>query len=117
VQANWTRRAALVFVTASLFASAWFGLRTYGVGMPLSGGVRAWMTLRYVAATYRVPEALLTTRLGLTMDAPPDATLKSLAERASVSPFQYVQRVQQIIADVAHAAPGQDTDSPASWLA
>jgi membrane protein DedA with SNARE-associated domain len=89
----------------------------YEVGMPLSGSVRAWMTLRYVAATYQVPEALLTTRLGLPTDTPPDATLKSLAERASVSPFHYVQGVQHIIADVAHAVPGQDTPGSGGWSA
>jgi membrane protein DedA with SNARE-associated domain len=74
------------------------------------------MTLRYVGATYRVPEGVLTTRLGLPTDTPPDATLKSLAERASVSPFHYVQRVQQIIAEVVPPAVDQETRVSASWL-
>jgi membrane protein DedA with SNARE-associated domain len=112
---------------ASLSASVWFALRTYRsflllrsayeVGMPQSGSVRAWMTLRYVADTYRVPEALLTTRLALPMDTPPDATLKTLAERESLSPFEYVQQVQQIIADAASSAPGEATPEREDWLA
>jgi membrane protein DedA with SNARE-associated domain len=122
----WIRSAILVLVVASLSASIWFGLRTYRsvvllrsayeVGMPLSGSVRGWMTLRYVALTYRVPEALLTTRLALPLDTPPDATLKSLAEREGLSPFDYVQRVQQIIADAASANSAQDMPSSTSWL-
>lgn len=126
VRSNWIRSAILVLLVTSLSASVWFGLRTYRsvvllrsayeVGMPLSGSVRAWMTLRYVALTYRVPEALLTTRLALPMDTPPDATLKSLAERESLSPFDYVQRVQQIIADVAPSTPSEDAPEPAGWL-
>ncbi len=115
-----------ILVTASLLASVWFALRTYysflllrsayEVGMPQSGSVRGWMTLRYVAATYRVPEALLIARLGLPVDTPPDATLKSLAERESLSPFLYVQRVQQIIADVAPAKRAEGTHGSTGWL-
>jgi membrane protein DedA with SNARE-associated domain len=113
----------LVIATAS---TVWFGLRTYRsflllrssyeVAMPQTGSVRAWMTLRYVAATYRVPGALLTTRLELPTDTPPDTTLKSLAERESISPFDYVQRVQQIIADVVPSAPSEDAPEPEGWL-
>jgi membrane protein DedA with SNARE-associated domain len=110
----------------SLVASVWFGLRTYGsflllrsayeVGMPQSGSIRAWMTLRYVAATYRVPEAVLIARLSLPAETAPDATLKSLAEREGMSPFLYVRRVQQTIADVAPANASPDAQGSGSWL-
>lgn len=126
VPSNWTRRAALALLIASLSASVWFGWRTYSsylllrsayeVGLPQSGSVRGWMTLRYVAATYRVPEALLIARLGLLPNTPPDATLKLLAEREALSPFHYVQRVQQIIADAAPATPAEGERGSASWL-
>lgn len=126
VPSNWTRWAGLTLLIASLSASVWFGLRTYRsylllrsayeVGMPESGSVRGWMTLRYVAATYHVAEDLLAARLGLSPDTPPDATLKSLAEREGLSPFHYVQRVQQIIADAASATPAEGERGSAGWL-
>ncbi len=123
---NRMRWATYFVVLASLVACVWFGLRTYRsylllrsayeVGMPQSGTVRAWMTVRYVAAAYRVPEALLIARLGLPVDMASDATLKSLAEQQSLSPFRYVQRVQQIIADVAPASPVEAGSNTVSWL-
>lgn len=126
VASNWMRWATLALLVASLLASVWFGLRThrsflllrsaYEVGMPQSGSIRAWMTLRYVAATYRAPEALLIARLGLPVDTSPDATLKLLAERESQSPFSYVQRVQRILADAAPDSSAQGTRGSASWL-
>jgi membrane protein DedA with SNARE-associated domain len=123
---QWRRWATYFIVVASMLGSIWFGLRTYRsylllrsayeVGMPQSGSVRAWMTLSYVAATYRVPEPLLMGRLGLPADTSPDATLKSLAERERLSPFQYVQRMQQVIADVVPANPAEGTPGSESWV-
>jgi membrane protein DedA with SNARE-associated domain len=120
---HWTTLALLI---VSLLASVWFGLRTYGsflllrsayeVGMPQSGTIRAWMTLRYVAATYRVPETQLTARLALPAETSPDATLKSLAEREGLSPFSYVRHVQQAIADVAPGNTAPDVQGSASWF-
>jgi membrane protein DedA with SNARE-associated domain len=111
---------------ASLAASLWFGVRAYrsflllqsayGLGMPQAGNIRAWMTLRYVAATYRVPESLLIGRLALPPETPPDTTLKSLAEREGLSRFSYVQRVQQAIAQVAPSEPSGNVQTSESWL-
>ncbi|KAB2912312.1 MAG: DedA family protein [Hyphomicrobiaceae bacterium] len=125
-QAVWRHWAALALLIASLLASVWFGLRTYGsftllrsayqVGMPQSGTIRAWMTLRYVAATFRVREDILTARLALPTETSPDATLKSLAEREGLSPFSYARRVQQAIADVAPGNAAPDERVSASWL-
>jgi membrane protein DedA with SNARE-associated domain len=110
----------------ALVSSLWFGLRTYGsflllrsayeVGMPQSGSIRAWMTLRYVAAAYRVPEAVLIARLGLPTETPPEATLKSLAEHEGVSPFSYARRVQQAIADLAPGNASSDAQGSGRWL-
>ena len=127
MRANWMRWAAYFVIVASVFASVWFGLRTYRsyillrsayeVGMPQSSSVRGWMTLRYVEATYRVREASLMNRLGLPTDTSPDVTLRSLAEKQDVSTFHYVQRVQQVIADAAPGNSAADTDaSSTSWV-
>ena len=126
---DWRRWGTVALLMASIVASVWFGLRTYGsflllrsaydIGMPQSGSIRAWMTLHYLAATYRVPEPLLIARLGIPADTPPETTLKSLADREGVSPFSYAQRVQQTIADVApgNASPGaQGPRSSLGWL-
>jgi membrane protein DedA with SNARE-associated domain len=111
---------AVVAVTTGVFA-----LRTYHslvllhsayrVGAPDVNSIRAWMTLRYVASTYgRAPETTLAQRLALAPDTSPDTTLRSLAEREGASPFQYVQRVQQALADVAPVPHKADTAK--SWF-
>jgi len=120
------RRVIYIVIVASAFASVWFGLRTYRsylllqsayeVGLPQSGNIRAWMTLRYVAATYDLPEALLINRLGLAAETSPDLSLKSLADQESLSPFLYVQRVQQIIADSMPANHADGADETTGWL-
>jgi membrane protein DedA with SNARE-associated domain len=126
VRPDWRRSATLTLVVASLVASVWFGLRTYRsllllrsayeVGMPQSGSIRAWMTLHYVAATYRVAEDQLIAGLALPAETPPDTTLKSLAEREGASPFAYVQRVQQGIADASSGNSSADPPSSGGWL-
>jgi len=87
--------------------------------MPLSSSIRGWMTIRYVATTYRVPEIVLIAHLGLPLDISSDMSLKSLAERERISPFKYVQRVQQSIAEIAAIAPSSDERAPSggwNWL-
>ena len=88
----------------------------YDVVMREISSVRAWMTLRYVATTYRVAERILITRLGLPPDTWPSITLKSLAERVSLSPFQYVQQVQRTIAYVAADIAPPEARTPSGWL-
>lgn len=102
----------------SAAAAAILGVRTYRtyallvsaheVGRPEVSNVRPWMTLRYVAAAYRAPEAALRERLGVPAETSPDTTLKALAAGAGTSPPDYLQRVQRAIAEVASvpAAPG-----------
>jgi membrane protein DedA with SNARE-associated domain len=124
-QSPWVRRFGLVLSVILVLSSLLFGLRTYGsflllrsayhVGLPQSSSIRAWMTLRYVATTYGVPEALLITRLDLPLNISLETTLKSLAERQHVSPFRYVQRVQESIADIAAHAPPSGADTSSNW--
>ncbi len=92
-------------------ATVILGLRTWGTftllrsayeaGVPRTSSVRPWMTLRYVAATYRAPEAALREQLRLPPDTEPNTTLLSLARHTGVSPPDYVRHVQLAIAAVA----------------
>lgn len=124
-QSPWVRRIGLALSVVMALSSLVFGLRTHGsflllrsayqVGLPQTSSIRAWMTLRYVATTYGVPDVVLITRLGLPLDISLDTTLKSLAERQRLSPFQYVQHVQEAIADVAAYAPLPNADTSSGW--
>ncbi len=124
------RRPLLCWLALCLIAAlatGVFGLRSYhsllllrsayAVGASDVGSMRPWMTLRYVAGTYHVPETALIARLGLPVDTDRDASLKLLAKREEQSPFEYVQRVQRAVVEVApHGSAdrgGQDT----GWLA
>lgn len=125
---SWRRRALIALFTAAALASVLFGLRTYGslqlmrsayaVGAPGVSNLRPWMTLRYVATTWRVPEAALIARLGLASGADPDTDLKTLAGHEGVARLEYVQRVQAVVAELAptrleEARPATKT----GWLA
>ena len=98
-----------------MLCAAFFGLRTYGsfmllrsayaAGAPMTSSIRAWMTIRYVASTYRTSNAALIERLGLPPETDPDTSLKSIAERAGASPSVYAKRAQRAIADLAPVGP------------
>jgi membrane protein DedA with SNARE-associated domain len=75
------------------------------------------MTLNYVANAFRMPVASLTERLGLPLGTEPDTSLKSIAERAGLSPYQYTQRVQRVVADIASNDSSNRTTEPSGWLA
>jgi membrane protein DedA with SNARE-associated domain len=55
------------------------------------------MTIDYVARTYHVSGTALEEGLGLSVNADPKITLRSLAERQGVSPFEYIQQAQEAI--------------------
>jgi membrane protein DedA with SNARE-associated domain len=74
------------------------------------------MTLSYVAMTYHVSEPQLTARLGLDVNTPSDTTLKALAEQAQIPLLQYVQRVQQALADSIIAQPATGVSNSSGWL-
>jgi hypothetical protein len=115
LRSKWVRRIAAVAFVAATLCAAFFGLRTHGsflllrsayaAGAPMTSNIRAWMTLQYVATTYRTSNAALIERLGLAPGTDPNASLKSLGERAGVSPSVYAQRVQRAIGDLAPGAP------------
>ena len=120
------RRIATVVFLLAIAPTLLFGLRTYGsfrllrsayeAGAPMTSSIRGWMTIKYVAATYRTPEAALAGELGLPPDINPDTSLKTLAERAGIAPATYTQRVQRAVAKLAPNVPSGKTDGSASWL-
>ena len=108
---KWIRRIAVAFLIAATLASTLLGVRTYrsflllrsayDAGAPMTSSIRPWMTLGYIAATYRIPEAALVERLELAPATDSNATLRSLAQQQGLSLLEYVQRVQRAIAGVA----------------
>lgn len=127
VRTRWMPAILLALLVMVTLPAAMFGFRTYRsllllhsayrLGAPAVSGIRAWMTLRYVVSTYgHVPEAVLIRRLGLPPDTPPDTSVRSLAERAGIPPLQYVQRVQQAVADVAPTVVPAQAGATTSWF-
>lgn len=121
---HWLILALCVIAT---LATAVFGLRSYhsfvllrsayAAGTPEVGSIRPWMTLRYVAETYRVPETALIARLGLPAETVPEASLLLLAEQGGQSPFEYVQRVQRAVAEATPSDSADHSSQGTSWLA
>ena len=119
------RIAAAVFLIAVL-PTVFFGLRTYGsfrllhsayaAGAPMTSSVRGWMTLAYVAATYRAPGAALAERLGLPPGTDPNTSLRTLAEQAGVAPSVYVQQVQHVLAALSPNLRSDHGNDEAGWL-
>lgn len=88
----------------------------YQVGAPDVSSIRPWMTLRYVAGTYGASEAAVIARLELAPETRPDTSLRALAEREGLSPFEYVRRVQRAVVDVAPAVTTNRDDTSPGWL-
>ena len=111
----------LLAIAVSAAAVTFFGLRSYGsflllrsayeAGRPQVSGLRAWMTLDHVAATYRVPEAVLIAKLRLPPETDRRDSLKSIADRRGVPRFAFVQEVQRALGSVASAARDEKPDS------
>ena len=123
---RWVRWVTIGVVVLASIASLALALRTYRsfqllqsayeLGAPQSSSIRPWMTLRYVAIRYRVPDANLITSLGLPSDTEVNTTLKSLAERSGISPIQYVQRVQRAFASIAPSEVLAKPEERSTWL-
>ena len=110
----WQRRVLFLFFGIVALAVATFGLRTYRsflllysayeLGVPDASSVRPWMTMDYVTRAYGLPELALAERLGLPLGIDPSSTLKSLAQKQGVSPFQYLRQIQEAISQL-HPSP------------
>jgi membrane-associated protein len=120
------RRVAVVLFALTAVPTGWLALRTYGsfellrsayvAGAPKTSGIRAWMTLNYVADAYRIPVAALTDRLGLPPGTEPNVSLVSAAQRAGVSPYQYIQQVQRAVAELGSSASPDRVNETHGWL-
>lgn len=121
------RRAAAVLFALMVLPTLWFGMRTYRsllvlhsayeAGAPATGAIRGWMTLSYIAATYRVPAEELRRRLELPPDTDPNTSLGTLAGRSGASPPSIIERVQRAISAAAPAQASAAPAEPSGWLA
>ena len=120
------RKIAAIVLLIAVAPTVFFGLRTYGsfrllrsaydAGAPMTSSIRGWMTLKYVAATYRIPDASLVEQLALPSETDTNTSLKALAEAAGVAPSAYVQRVQRVIATLTSDARSNRTNGNSGWL-
>ena len=82
------RRIAAIVLLIAVAPTLFFGLRTYGsfrllrsayeAGAPMTSSIRGWMTLKYVASTYRAPDAALIDQLGLPSETDLNTSLRTL---------------------------------------
>lgn len=121
------RLVAAVVLALAVLPTLWFGARSYGsllllrtayeLGQPNVSNVRAWMTLGHVAATYRVPADTLVAHLELPPAISLDTSLRALADRESMTRFDYVQRVQRAIVDLTpRSVAASEKSVSSSWL-
>jgi membrane protein DedA with SNARE-associated domain len=120
------RWAAVVIFALALLPTLAFGLRAvrsfqvlrsaYEAGAPETSSIRPWMTLRYVATRYRVPEDRLIAQLELSPQTNAETSLRSLAESGGLAPIHYLPRVQQAIAAMTPAAAARPPDETSDWL-
>jgi membrane protein DedA with SNARE-associated domain len=120
------RRVAVWLSLFFILPTTVFALRSYGsfrllrsayeAGAPKTSSIRAWMTVTYIAGVYHVPATELLNRLGIPSSAGADITLKSAAEQSGVSPYQYVQQVQRIIAAQGSNGATENASETSGWL-
>jgi membrane protein DedA with SNARE-associated domain len=107
---HWQRPVLLILFALAALAVVIFGLRTYrsfvllhsayALGAPDVSSVRPWMTLDYLARTYSVPQAALAERLARPPDVDPKTSLRSLARKQNLPPFEHLQQVQEAISEL-----------------
>jgi hypothetical protein len=108
----------------ALAAAAVFGMRTYRsfvvlraahqLGADDVGQIRPWMTLRYVARAYRVPEPELAAQLGLPPSTDPHLPLHVLAQQQHRNNLDYVLQVQRAVAAIRRGAAPPAGGPPSS---
>ena len=124
---GWLHSGLIIVLIMALSLTFLFGIRSYRTLVLLqsaqqlavveTSSIRAWMTLRYVAATYDVDEDELVTQLQLPTGIDRQVTLRSLAEKQGLSPFNYVRVVQAAIAEIAALQHKPESiEEPKGWL-
>jgi membrane protein DedA with SNARE-associated domain len=121
------RRTAVALFAVMVLPTLWLGMRTYRsllvlhsayeAGAPATGGIRGWMTLSYIAATYHVPVDELRLRLELPPGTDPNTSLRLLAERSGRSPPGIIERVQRAITAATPAKAPAAPAEPPGWFA
>lgn len=124
---RWVRALLAVVLLAALVGVGVFGVRAYRsytllrsaheLGAGDLGSIRPWMTVRYIARRYHVPEPALLAQLGLPPATAPDTTLRALAQQQGRPTLDYVKDVQRAVDTVRRAAappaPPRSPDAPA----
>lgn len=59
--------------------------------------IQGWMTVRYIASTYDIPENLLKEKLSLTSDDETNLSLDKLAKNRRINKQDLVKQVQTIV--------------------
>ena len=120
------RRAAFGLFALMVLPTLWLSMRTYRsllvlrsayeAGVPATSGIRGWMTLSYIAATYHVPEDELRQRLELPPATDPNTSLRSLARRSGTLSRHIIERVQRAISAATPASTPAAAE-PSGWFA
>jgi membrane protein DedA with SNARE-associated domain len=118
---------ALWLAILMVLPTLWLGMRSYGsyrllrsayeAGAPATSSIRAWMTLGYVAVTYGTPEQALRERLQVPPGTDSGTSLKVLADKAGLSPPEYVRRAQLAIAELSKSSGVDQNGRSSGWLA
>ncbi len=121
------RRTAVALFAVMVLPTLWLGMRTwrsllvlhsaYEAGAPATSGIRGWMTLSYIAATWHVPVDELRLRLELPAGTDPDTSVRLLAERSGRSPPGIIERVQRAITAATPAKAPVAPAEPPGWFA
>jgi membrane protein DedA with SNARE-associated domain len=121
------RGVAVVLLLVAALPTYRFAMRSYGsfvllrsayqAGAPATGSIRSWMTLTYVSDAFHVSDAALIAQLALPPAIDPSINLRAAAKVAGVTPFKYVQQVQQAVAALRPDRTGNGTGESTGWLA
>lgn len=59
--------------------------------------IQGWMTVRYIASTYAIPENILRKKLSITHEEETNLSLDKLAKNRNIDKQELVQQVQAIV--------------------
>lgn len=114
------RRQQLLLLGAlglALLITIFFGLRAFRRfdHPPPDEPIRDWMSIPYIAHSYRVPPPVLWAALDPPPDQPPSRRpIRRLAEELNLTTAEVIERLETAIADerAKHPPPGKPPESP-----
>ena len=123
----WLRWVLAGVLLVALAASVFYGLRTYrtflllesaqSLAAPETSTIRGWMTLDYLATTYRVDPAALRQALGIAAETGGTVTIREVAAGREVPVLDMVTDVQRVVAALGErdvSVPA--TEQPDGWF-